>query len=105
MGFCVTLGGAVPAVLWLKMRGQLSARTLALAGLAFGNAPFVAYLLCVLPFAVGHLAAGTMSGHLLPASAVVTLTLRAVTLGSIIGVVSGLTFWFVGIRGTSDGAG
>ena len=98
LGLLVTLCGAVPVVFWLMRRGPLSAGQLAIAGLALGNVPFAVYLLALVPFAIGHLAAGTMSQHLIPVSELLAGTLRAVAIGSTLGVTSAIVFWFIGIR-------
>ena len=105
LGLIVTLGGAVPAVLWLVKRGPISLRHLVAVGLVLGNAPFLLYLSgFVLPATLAHLAAGTMSQHLLPLSSLVAGTLRALAIGSVMGTVSAIVLWFLGIRGTdADG--
>jgi hypothetical protein len=97
----VTFGGAVPAVLWRMKRGPISLRHLITVGLVLGNAPFLLYVVgLVLPATLAHLAAGTMSQHLVPLSSLIAGTLRALAIGSGLGTVSAIVLWFLGIRGT-----
>lgn len=100
LGILVTLAGAVPVVFWLMKRGPVSFGQIAMAGLVLGNVPFGVYVFALIPFAIGHLAAGTMSQHLSPVSELVAGTLRVIGIGSIVGLVSAVVFWFAGIRGT-----
>ncbi|HEX6972832.1 MAG TPA: hypothetical protein VF147_00440 [Vicinamibacterales bacterium] len=89
----------------LRRLGLLSLGPLLLAGAAIGNIPFAFFAVAfVLPATVAHLAVGTMSEHLLPLSALVAGTLRAVLIGSSIGVMSAALFWVVAIRGSGDAA-
>ena len=67
----------------------------------FTGRMLAAYLLFLLPFTIGHLVGGTMSQHLVPVSELLAALLRSITMGSIIGVVSAVVFWFVGVRGTN----
>ena len=98
----VTVGGAVPVVLSLIKRGPLTVGRLVLAGVALGNAPLALYAAAVAFFAILHLAAGTMSQHLMPLSSLLAGTLRAVLFGSAMGAASAVVFWFVGIRGADS---
>jgi hypothetical protein len=98
----VTIGGAVPVVLSLMKRGRVPLGRLVLAGVALGNVPLALYALVAAFFATLHLAAGTMSEHLLPLSSLLAGTLRAVLLGSAMGAASAVVFWFVGIRGADS---
>jgi hypothetical protein len=99
MGLVVTVGGAIPVVLWLMRRGAVSLRQLIAAGVLLGNAPFVLYVIgLVLPLTILHLVRGTMSQHLLPFSDLIAGTLRAMAIGSVLGALSSLVFWFLGIR-------
>lgn len=98
----VTVGGAVPVVLSLMKRGPLTVGRLVLAGIALGNVPLAFYAIAAAFFAILHLAAGTMSQHLMPLSSLLAGTLRAVLLGSAMGAASAVVFWFVGIRGADS---
>jgi hypothetical protein len=101
----VTFGGAVPAVIWLMKRGPISLWHLIAVGLVLGNAPFLFYVIgLVLPATVAHLAVGTMGQHLMPLSGLIAGTLRALAIGSVMGTVSAIVLWFIGIRGTDAGA-
>jgi hypothetical protein len=98
LGLIVTAAGAVPVVLWLMKRGPVSLGQLMTVGLVLGNAPFVLYVVgLVLPLTITHVIAGTMSQHLMPISDLVAGTLRALAIGSVMGTVSAIVFWMVGI--------
>ena len=100
-GLIVTFGGAVPAVLWLMKRGSISLWHLIAVGLVLGNAPFLFYVIgLVLPATIAHLAVGAMGQHLMPLSSLIAGTLRALAIGSVMGTVSAIVLWFLGIRGT-----
>jgi hypothetical protein len=98
LGVLVTLCGALPVVWWLMKRGPLTLEQLLIAGLALGNAPFAAYLCFLAPFAIMHVMAGTMSEHLLPASELLATAVRSIGIGSFMGSLSAVVFWFLGIR-------
>lgn len=103
MGLVVTVGGAVPIVLWLMKRGAVSLRELITAGVLLGNVPFVLYVVgLVLPLTVLHLIRGSMAQHLMPLSDLIVGTLRAVAIGSVLGALSSLVFWLLGIRHRAD---
>ena len=104
LGLLVTLCGALPVVTWLMRRGPVRFNQLLLAGLVLGNAPFAAFLAMVLPFALIHLASGTLWDRMLPLADLVAGTVRALTIGSAMGVLSAAVFWFVGLRGTAAAA-
>ena len=57
-------------------------------------------LLVMIPFALGHLAMGTLSEHLIPVSALLAGALFPVGIGSCMGMISAVVFWFVAIYGT-----
>jgi hypothetical protein len=104
LGLVVTIGGAVPAVLWLRKRGPVSLWQLIAAGLILGNVPFLFYMIrFVLPAALTHLVAGTMSQHLVPVSDLLAGVLRVLAIGSVMGALSALVFWFLAIRRTVRG--
>jgi len=100
VGLIVTFGGAVPIVFWLIRRGTLSIGQLVLAGLALGNLPFAMYAAAMILFAIGHLIGGTMSQHLVPAAELLAGVVRALVAGSVLGVMSAIVFWVIGIRTT-----
>lgn len=100
LGSIVTIAGAVPVVLWLIRRGRLRLAELLLAGLVLGNAPFGWYVFAlVVPITIMHLVMGTLSEHLLPASALIAGAARAVAIGSFFGVLSAAVFWLVAVFG------
>jgi hypothetical protein len=99
LGVLVTLCGALPVVSWLMRRGPVPYTQVLLAGLALGNAPFAVYVAMLLPFTVLHLASGTLWDRLIPLSALAAGTLRALAIGSAMGMLSATVFWFVGLRG------
>lgn len=101
-GFLVTLGGAVPAVLWRLRYGPIPLRHAVVAGLLLGNAPAALWGLAAAGFAVAHAAAGTLSQHLLPISDLAAGTLRLLTIGSTLGVASAVLFWLVALQGETD---
>ncbi len=99
----VTLVAAAPLALWRLKRGPIPLWQSMVDGLLLGNAPFVLYVVALLlPFTVVHMMMGTMSGRWLPFSELVFGTLRAVTIGSVLGTTSGAIFWFLGIRERDD---
>ena len=98
VGLLVTTCGALPVVFWLLRRGPLSFAQLALAGLALGNMPFAIYAVAMIPFAIGHLVAGTMAQHLAPLSELLAGAVRALVIGSMLGVMSAVVFWLVGVH-------
>ena len=98
LGVLVTVAGAIPVVFWLMKRGRLSVGQLLVAGVALGNTPFAFYVLClILPATMAHLAAGTMSDHILPASELLLGGLRAILIGSTFGALSAAIVWVVGV--------
>lgn len=103
MGVLVTLCGGVPVVFSLMKRGPVSFQQIAVAGVALGNVPFAIYAFVILVFSVGHLAMGTLWERLLPLSDLLGGVLRAVTMGSIMGITSAVVFWLAGLRGTDAG--
>jgi hypothetical protein len=100
LGLLVTLSGGVPVVFWLMKRGPVSFEQILIAGVALGNAPFVVFVLALIPFAILHLTEGTMSQHLSPLSELLAGTVRAIGMGSVMGMASAVVFWFLGIRDT-----
>ena len=103
LGILVTICGAVPVTFSLLKRGPVSLAQLLVAGVALGNAPFAAYALILLPFAILHVIEGTMSEHLVPLPDLLAGVLRAVLIGSVMGTASAVVFWLVGIRGADVG--
>ena len=94
MSVLVTLV-AVPVVYWLIRRDQVSVGRLATAGLLLGNIPFAVYVVALIPFAIGHIVGGTMAQHLMSVPDLIAGTLRALAMGSTMGVLSALVFWLV----------
>jgi hypothetical protein len=99
-GLFVTLSGAIPVVFWLIRRGAVSFQQILTAGLALGNALFVVYVLALIPYALLHLAFGTLSDHLIPVSELLVSALLPLGIGSCMGMMSAVVFWFAAIRGT-----
>lgn len=101
LSLVITIAGAVPVVHWLMKRGPVSLMQLIRVGLILGNAPFLLSVIgLVLPMTLLHLITGTMSEHLISLSNLTAGTLRAIGIGSVIGVWSAVVFWLLGIRGT-----
>ena len=102
-GCVVTFGGAAPLAFWRLKRGPIPLRQSVVDGLLLGNAPFALYVVgLVLPLTVMHMVNGTMSGRWLPVSELVFGTLRAIVIGSLLGMASGVIFWVLGLRQTDD---
>jgi len=98
MAVTVIAVGAVPAVLWLLNHGLASPKRILIAATALGNAPYAISAAVVLVlYGIGVVSASDVGYTFVhgPMGAV-----RAVTIGSVIGLVSGLVFWIIGIRGT-----
>jgi hypothetical protein len=100
MGLLVTLSGAMPVVFWLIKRGPVSFRQLLIAGVALGNLPFAVYVATLIPYAVLHLAFGTLSEHLIPVSALLAAVPLPLAVGSCMGLISAVVFWFAAIQGS-----
>jgi hypothetical protein len=95
LGLLVMITAALPVTLRLTRRGQTSLHHFALAGVVLGNLPFAVYLWVAFGFTLLHLAAGTLGEHLSPPAEVMAGGLRAVLIGSVIGVASGVTYWAI----------
>jgi hypothetical protein len=104
IGLLVTLSGAIPLVHWLLKRGPVSLVQILIAGLALGNVPFAVYVLSLIPFALLHLAFGTLSQHLIPVSELLAALPLPIGIGSCMGVISAAVFWFAAIQGTDAAA-
>jgi hypothetical protein len=92
----VTVFGAVPAVLWLIRRRNLSLRTLLLAGMALGNAPLAIIV-------AGILARQAIRGNLLSDAGLSFgwfVAIRSILLGLWFGIAAAVVLWAVGVRGT-----
>ena len=90
---------AVPVVWCLRRLNLISLGSLLLAGLLIGNVPFGFFVFgLVVPATIQHVAAGTMSDHLVPVSSLVAGTLRALLIGSTVGLISSALFWLIAIR-------
>ena len=97
----VTVAGAVPTVAWLLTRGRLSITQIIITAVALGNAPFAISVAGVVLFYIAGTATLADVGYVLfsgPMGAV-----RALVIGSVMGVASGVIFWAVAIRGTGYG--
>src|SRR5439155_9744130 len=97
----VTVAGAVPTVAWLLTRGRLSITQIIITAVALGNAPFAISVAGVVLFYIAGTATLADVGYVLfsgPMGAV-----HALVIGSVMGVVSGVIFWAVAIRGTGYG--
>jgi hypothetical protein len=96
VGLFVDVGAAV--VFWLIRRGQVvHADPDRRPGL--GNS-FAIYALALIPYALLHLAFGTLSQHLVPVSELLASTPLPLAIGSGIGMISAVVFWVLAIRGT-----
>jgi hypothetical protein len=98
MAVIVVAVGAVPAVLWLLNHGLASPKRILIAAIALGNMPYaISCAGVIVQYLAGFMSASALAHSLLhgPMGAG-----RAVTIGSVMGLVSGLVFWTVGIRGT-----
>ena len=102
-GSVVTFGGAAPLAFWRLRRGSIPLRQSVVDGLLLGNVPFLLYVVAfVLPLTVMHMVNGTMSGRWLPVTELVLGALRAIVIGSLLGMASGAIFWAIGLRETDD---
>ena len=95
LGLLVMITAALPVTIRLVRRGRTSLRHFAAAGAVLGNFPVAVYLWIAFGFAIVHLLAGTLGEHLSPPGALVAGGLRAVLIGSVMGAVSGVTFWVI----------
>jgi hypothetical protein len=93
----VTVFGAVPAVMWLIRRRNLSLRTLLLAGMALGNAPLSIIV-------AGILMRQAVRGNLLSDAEGLWfgwyVAIRSIFLGLWFGIAAAVVLWAVGVRGT-----
>ena len=96
----VTLCGGLPAYLTLKQRGPISLPQAVWTGAALGNVPLALFAFMSALFALAHVAAGTISQHLVPISELFFSAVRLILLGTILGAASAAVFWFVAIKGT-----
>ena len=96
----VTISGGLPAYLTLKQRGPISLSQTVWTGAALGNLPLALFGFMSALFALAHVAAGTISQHLVPISSLIISTIGLILLGSILGAASAAVFWFVAIKGT-----
>ena len=53
-------------------------------------------------FALGHLAAGTLTDHLSPPLELLAAALRIILLGSFMGAASGALFWLIAVSGRGE---
>jgi len=100
IGLLVTLFGAVPTFVWLKGRGPVSLSRALGAGVVLGNSPMVAIAIGALYFTLLHIIGGTISQHLSPPLDVIAGFARLSLIGSVLGAISALVFWLIGLRGT-----
>jgi hypothetical protein len=100
MGLLVMLSGALPVFYWLRNRGPVTFLRILVAGVALGNLPFAIFAAAMIPFALGHWAMGTLSEHLVPVSALLAGSLFPIAIGSGMGLVSAVVFWFTAVHGT-----
>jgi hypothetical protein len=98
-GLLVTITAVLPVVFWLAKRGPLTLERLVLTGAALGNLPLAVVAAFTVAFALGHLAAGTLSEHLSPPLELLVATFRILLLGSFMGAASGALFWLVALSG------
>lgn len=96
----VTISGGLPAYLTLKRRGPISLSQTVWTGAALGNLPLALFAFMSALFALAHVAAGTISQHLVPISQLILSTVRLIVLGTILGGASAAVFWFVAIKDT-----
>jgi hypothetical protein len=104
IGVLVTLFGAVPAFVWMKKRGPLSLSRTIGAGIVLGNCPTVVIAIGGFYFTLLHIVGGTISLHLSPPLDVIAGFLRISVIGSVLGAISAVVFWMVGVRGADVSA-
>jgi hypothetical protein len=92
VALAVTVCGAVPTVLYLLKRGPLSLKKVLVGGVVLGNAPFILVVTAV--FAT-QVARGTMSPDIGRLFYGLQGVVRAIAIGSYIGVGSAAVFWLV----------
>ena len=93
----MTLGAAIPGVLWFNKRGWLTLGNLLVLGAVVGN----------LPFAVitgGVIVAGSDTALTASWFSLSGILVR-VAMGVVAGAGAAATFWFVGFHRATDGAG
>ena len=95
LGLLVMITAAVPIAVWLIRRGQRSIQHFVVAGAVLGNLPFAVYLSIELLFTSMHLIGGTLAEHLSPTAELLAGGLRAVLIGSSMGIASGVVFWLI----------
>ena len=100
IGLALTLGGAVPSVLWLQARRQLSLSRLLLLGALIANVPFA---LIVLVAIVAAAADGTLSLEVTRLWYGTAGACRFVVIGAVHGLVAATVFWVVAVRGDESG--
>ena len=89
--FLVTLGAALPTVVWLLRHGPLTLTQVLWGGMALGNIPFA----LIVPLAALTRAADGGSTWFGPLAVI-----RALTAGSIFGLAGATWFWLIAVRGT-----
>ena len=89
----MTVAGAVPLVAWLRRRECLSLPTVTVAAVILGNVPYLLSFAIVLTLSAVGLASSADMRYVLVSGPVGAV--RAVLLGSVLGFVSGVAFWFV----------
>jgi len=96
IAFIATFGAAVPVVSVMSRRGSLSLRHVLILGAIIGQAPFALIVAAVV-------IVQTLTGSLSEVARLwggVFGTVRAITLGVLIGVPSAGVFWLIGVRGS-----
>jgi hypothetical protein len=93
----LTIGAAMPGVLWLNKRGCLTLGRLLMLGAVVGNLPFVAI--------TGIVIVGGAHTALDARWFSLTGILVRVAMGVVAGAGGAATFWLVGVCGATDGAG
>lgn len=97
IGLALTLGGALPSVLWLMKRGQLRLSRLLVLGTLIGNVPFA---LIVVVAVLASLVNGNFSASVARLWYGAEGALRFVLIGTIHGAVAAFVFWLVAVRGS-----
>jgi hypothetical protein len=93
IALALTLGGAVPSVLWLLRRQQLCFSRLLVFGVIIGNVPFALIVI------VAAVVEGTVSPSVARLWYGIAGALRFVLIGTVHGAVAAAVFWLIVVRG------
>lgn len=90
----VTAFGALPLFAWMNERGQITYKQCLVAGIGFGNAPFL--IISAIIVLVHAFKGAVVDSNAMWYGA--TGMVRTITTGTLIGAALGSVFWFVGVR-------